>query len=467
MAGLIIMLVIAGAAVALARRLASGVPPAAAVTAVSAGALVLIGSDDPTSSSVVLALSALALLWTAAGAWLRLCVAPDNLRPMLDPPHGTAVFFAAGAVCAGLAAAVMLGRASPLTGSPPTVTFFSWVQVVFAAAALSWVLSVALRERRHRRAVWLTEPRRLLERPTATPAADHGAAALAVATGLLAFGWPTAGFSGIGLAAAALACGGLAHRRAAAYAGDAALLLVGEVVILSAMDWCGPSCGLLLGSAACGLLFTALGALWARQLDHEGRAWTTAGRLVPATRRAAALAGLLLFASSTAKACGWLAAGLLAPALAVPVTLIAVCAAWLAIRVRVQFDLTLLTAILLTCGGALVTWSALYEPDGARVQCLVAVAAAGSLLALMVSLPLGRESPRPLLVGFAWGALPILAILLAAETGFGRATQSMFVLTAAAAVTTAMAGFAARRSTDASGRRRPPRSAIRGSTEVG
>ncbi len=139
----------------------------------------------------------------------------------------------------------------------------------------------------HRRRLWRTAPHELV-----VPPPDYRVfwtavlivAALVGAGGLLvAESWPTP----LAVFAAALAAFIAGHRRQSIPAGELGLVLVGAGIVFMAMAWL-PAAPLnpLLGSAVAGGYLLWLARFWHQQL-HEGQAWTTAGRLIPAARRLA------------------------------------------------------------------------------------------------------------------------------------------------------------------------------------
>ena len=321
------------------RRLPTGVPEGVFMAALS-GLLVAnhalgrnVGGPER-GLPLAIALATLAFLWFLAARWVERDARPGSSAGPRQPLRR--VLGEQAAVVAGLAAAVVLlgesgggrgGTAAVVTALVLAVpaglvgaqgrqwtpyliggallvaagcglteeTRSAWARPAADLAlygglgALLLALTAVWQRWRARRADWLAEPERLAQdRP-----ADGRAAALVVAlSGLSALGAGLAGPVGlvpIGLTAAALGTLTAGHRRASVVVGEFGLLLTGLVVVYGAGRWLpGGSASVTLGVALAALWMIWLARFWQQQL-HDGRSWTTAGRLIPSARRLSAV----------------------------------------------------------------------------------------------------------------------------------------------------------------------------------
>ncbi len=321
------------------RRLPAGVPEGVFMAALS-GLLIAnhaLGRNIDASDQewpLAIALTGLAFLWFFAARWVERDVRGGS--PGRSPQPLRRVLGEQAAVVAGLAAAVVLlgqrnggrgGTAAVVTALVLAVPAFfvdaagrPWTPYLAGGALLvavgcglteetraAWArpaadlalygglgafllaLTAVWQRWRARCAVWLAEPERLAqERP-----ADGRAAAMVVAlSGASALAAGLAGPVGLvpfGLAAAALGTLTAGHRRASVVVGEFGLLLTGLVVVYGAGRWLpGGSANVALGVALAALWMLWLARFWQQQL-HEGRSWTTAGRLIPSARRLSAV----------------------------------------------------------------------------------------------------------------------------------------------------------------------------------
>ena len=159
-----------------------------------------------------------------------------------------------------------------------------WAGALIALAALALVLGDVWLRRRHRLTTWIADPKRLL----ATPALSGGGLWIAVPLALLAaasavpHAWSVAAPLTAWLAALVLA--GAGHMGRLAPLSAAGLLLAGLGLAAVPRTWFGvrdPAASIGLSLAALWMLWLA--QFWKQQLLN-GQAWTTAGRLIPATR---------------------------------------------------------------------------------------------------------------------------------------------------------------------------------------
>jgi hypothetical protein len=501
-AALVACLVIAVAAVAAQSRLLPGVPHALFAAAVSFG-VILVSSVVFEGMSASTGLTLLAVGWFLLGGWIEHSKdAATGVRRLVGRWEGGLVLRAAGLVCgllalggyvpgdgivqpgalirtvmlfigaAFLALLLMLrggsSEARENNGQYPgagefcailvlagvlaaalhkLVTAELWSFLVFgqsasAAVAIALVLVDAQRERRHRQRVWLAEPRRLLERTPPNRTVDYLVISLAWGVGVMAAALPTPGISGVSLILAAMSSGAVFHRRGIGPAGDLALLLCAESAVLSAWEWTGSApAGALLGGAVAAVLMTGMGTVWSGQL-HEGRAWTSAGRLVPATRRVTCAVAALMFMVAFSEAFGWSGVGFSRAHLPLQLTVGVACLglAWLLSQVdgREAPEAELGSALAI-CAAMLAIWSGIEGAARVGFSPVVAIGAGLSLLALCLAVPLGRRQPGPIATGLICGGLPVLTVVLIGANGMDRASQSMIVFTLAANLTLAMA----------------------------
>ena len=340
------------------------------------------------------------------------------------------------AVLAAAAVAVMLSAAPGLSA------WMVALQPLLAGLGFAAALRDVLVERRHRRRVWLADPRRLLERPPASPRLHRAVLASAWAVGILAAAQPAPGVSGASLIIAAIGCGTLFHRSAILRSGDLAMLLCAEALILSAAEWTGsPLIGGILGGTLVALAFALLAAFWRTQLD-DGVAWTTAGRLLPAVRRTALAGAALASCLALSAALGGVSiAG--QPPLMIAAAIAGLAAAWALLHLADGDGPIELAAALATIGPVFWLWSGLEPGARSGLTPLGAAAGGASLLALCLAAPLGRRVPGPIATGLVLGAVPALTLLIAGQRGFDRVLLSIVVLALAAGLTLGMTRLAA------------------------
>ena len=176
----------------------------------------------------------------------------------------------------------MVVPASALEAHAPT-----WGVGLNAAAllCLGVVIWTILLDWRQRRRQWLEQPQWI---PDAPPTRSTLLAVLVVVCVLIGLGgvllhgfW----FTPTALWLAALTCLTIGHVRGWLLAGEIGLMLVGAGIVSASMAWLTPGWpGALFGLALAGGYLVWLARFWDQQLLH-GVAWTTAGRLIPASRR--------------------------------------------------------------------------------------------------------------------------------------------------------------------------------------
>jgi len=140
---------------------------------------------------------------------------------------------------------------------------------------------------RARRAIWLAAPEQAVgERPAGGTVAALVVALSGVSVLAGGFAGPV-GLVPVGMAAAALGTLTAGHRRGSVAVGEFGLLLAGLAVVYGAGRWLpGRSVDETLGGTLAALWMLWLARFWQQQL-HDGRPWTTAGRLIPSARRLA------------------------------------------------------------------------------------------------------------------------------------------------------------------------------------
>jgi hypothetical protein len=432
------------------RSMPAGVGVGTFVAGVSGAAIVLLAVDSTGSlsrSAFAHVLTALTALWYAAS---RLAArSATRVSPASGPwdrGHDASVWAYAALAC-GLAAVanlasmpkgfnasdrsagatdlVVLVALSALirvfrTGAwatYPTIALLVYLLVVLApknaleARASAWgiglnaaallslaaVLASVLRDWRRQRRRWLEQ----LDAAVADPAGASSLSAILVIVcvlvglgGMLFRGY---WFTPTALWLAALACLAIGHVRGWLVVGEIGLVLVAEGVVFASMAWLTPGWpGALLGLVLAGSYLVWLARFWNQQL-LDGRAWTTAGRLIPASRRL----GYMASSGAVAAAIAGLATGAFAEQ-----------SAWLG-------ALTLLLLLILM---GLLTRDGLEfgQPSASAASCLVAVAAAGPECALFARL---AGTPLMSIVGVAIGAL-LLSLCVALGVRRSRQTKS-------------------------------------------
>lgn len=174
-----------------------------------------------------------------------------------------------------------------------------WVMLWAARAALLAVLLTGLWHWRRRRAAWLQNDEERWPRP---PRAGPGLVGFVLAAGLLVsvagFWAPASGLTPQCLGFVALACLFLGHRIQKEWVSACGLIWLGQGIVSAALAWLPAArLNLALGFACVGVYFFGLARFWRRQL-HEGRPWTTAGRLAPLVRRLAWVASVAAFCAA-------------------------------------------------------------------------------------------------------------------------------------------------------------------------
>ncbi|MBU0617358.1 MAG: hypothetical protein KKI02_06560 [Planctomycetes bacterium] len=321
------------------RGMPAGIGEGTFIAAVSGAAILLLAIDSAgnlSRSALGHVLTGLTALWYAAG---RLAVrSAARVRPGSAPIAGSrdaAFVWAYAALVCGLAAAVNLVLASGGLASGAWSAGATDLVVLLVLSALNWVLRIGawapypaiallvcllamvvpastLDARARAWGVglnaaallclgvviwtilldWRRQRRQWLERPEwsadAPPARGTLPAVLVVVCVLIGLGgvlfhgfW----FTPPALWLAALTCLTIGHARGWLLAGEIGLVLVGAGIVSASMAWLTPGWpGALFGLALAGGYLVWLARFWDQQL-LDGVAWTTAGRLIPASRR--------------------------------------------------------------------------------------------------------------------------------------------------------------------------------------
>lgn len=167
--------------------------------------------------------------------------------------------------------------------------------LLLALLAILAVCATILVDWRRRERWSRGDPRALLQPSSPRPFA---AGFVVLAGALVSIASPVLAPAGVPLFAPALAsvsCLAVAHRWQCDNTGALGLLLAGEIPLVAAWTFFPSTpANWLLGGALGGLWMLWLARFWHQQLD-DGRAWTTAGRLIPVARRLSYAAAALEF----------------------------------------------------------------------------------------------------------------------------------------------------------------------------
>lgn len=156
--------------------------------------------------------------------------------------------------------------------------------VLVGGLCLAGVLTITLDDWRQRRRIWLRDPSRSPEyfRPPLWLYCGIVAVCLFVGAGGILFReHPSAAFA---LWFAALAAFIVGHVLGCRHCGAIGLILTGAGVVAACSAWLADDgLGAMIGIILAGGYLLWLARFWHQQLD-DGRAWTTAGRLIPSAR---------------------------------------------------------------------------------------------------------------------------------------------------------------------------------------
>lgn len=308
-------------------RLPAGVAEMLFATGLS-GLLLLnteLAGDATAAVPLAAALSGIALLWAVVHRWVErprsaagkaatsslrrpaavlafalaalgtLVVLPRE-NPVITAPATLVVLAVAAAVIyistrstlardAALAM-VVLGSWHVATGLVPVVDahLAGGALLLSALVALVLVIGAVLVNWRLRIRIWQTDPQQLAD-PQPAQRVLHGLALiLGVGVGWGSLVTPGVWVTPLAVFCAALAVLGVGHLRSSAAIGRLGLALVAEALVLCAVTWLPATpARTMLGLAIAGVYLLWLARFWTQQL-HGGRAWTTAGRLIPAAR---------------------------------------------------------------------------------------------------------------------------------------------------------------------------------------
>lgn len=252
------------------------------------------------------------------------------------------------------------------------------------------VVGTVLLDWRRRRRQWLEEPERLVETLPARRVLLGVLVGVCVLVGLGGVLLRGAWFTPPAVWLAGLACLVIGHVRTWPWASEIGLGLVAEGIISASLAWLTPGWpGAVFGLCLAGGYLLWLARFWDQQLN-DGEAWTTAGRLIPISRRL----GYAISMGAVAAAMGAIAAGDFATQ---------------------NVWMTGLTVLLLLGGMSLLVRDGFeHRQSGAAASaCVVTLAAAGPGCALLSGL-LGMHVL--LVVGIAAGMF-LLALRVAASAG--------------------------------------------------
>ncbi|NWG72698.1 MAG: hypothetical protein HXY23_13990, partial [Parvularculaceae bacterium] len=304
---------------------------------------------------------------------------------------------------------------APITGLADQ---WPWLLLAAALATLAAACADVLRGWWRRRQSWLAAPAAAAEisRPV------HGLAAAEIVIGALLLGSllvaPQAAVLPLALALAALGVLTTAHRLGSAALGEFGLVLVAGATLAAGRAWGSPTLrGWLFGALLAAIHMLWLARFWQQQL-HQGCAWTSAGRLIPAARRVCLALTALAVAVCTYELLNRSTVD------AAPRGILDV---WIALALLVLTSLLVRDAASggegsagFACLAALALTARLTELPGvdiAQPPLLVLVAAAVSLLALRVALARETGPDQPVYNALVGGVLPALLTASALHRG--------------------------------------------------
>ena len=366
---------------------------------------------------------------------------------------------------------------------------WTWGLGLNAAAllCLAVVIGAILRDWQRQRRHWLDEPEseRAEDAPAVGSLSSAGVVGTCVLIGLAGVVFRECWFTPPALWLAAVACLVVGHVLGCLVAGEIGLVLVAEGLVSASMAWVTPGWpGALFGLGLAGGYLLWLARFWDQQL-LDGSAWTTAGRLIPASRRLAYMASSLAFAA----AMGGMMAGAFAGQnvwLAAITTLLLLGLMSLLVRDGLEHGQpgAVAAAVLMTLAAVGPASGLFFRATGEPLMLGVGVAGAGLLLALRVLLGVagsrhttvaGRDSTAgtgpgrygsagmgpgrygsagtgpgrygsagtgpgrygaggPIFGAFVCGVLPVVVLLVLSRRGFALPSVAGLVLTLAAVV---------------------------------
>lgn len=338
-----------------------------------------------------------------------------------------------GLAAAGIGLLVVAGRALGFEAVAAGASLF-YLGLAAGVAALLCAVGVNLSRWQRRRRLWLEDPAGLTE-PAARPAwVAWVVVGLAVVAGLAAplSEMVLAGTIVAGIAA--LAALNIAHEWRSAWAAEVGLLLAAESVALIPWNWLSSAThALLIGLALASAWLAWLALFWHQQLD-DGRAWTTTGRMIPTARRLSRdLAVGMLAVAAVDLLRGASASDPLAPGLLVAVVLMYAAAALMIGAARRGGDARIEAgAVFAAAGAGLLLQPALSVAVGFDLPPAAALAAASSLLALLLAWLSAGGAPGAASRAMIGGVLPALTLSALVWKGMDGATMTTGILTIAA-----------------------------------
>ena len=160
-----------------------------------------------------------------------------------------------------------------------------WGLVLIGVLCLASVLVTVLDDWRQRRRMWLREPH-VPPPPLAPPRwLFCGIVAVCLCVGAGGFVFYTHPATAFALWFSAIACFVVGHVLRHDRCGEIGLILTGDGIVTAATAWSSDVLsGSVIGFVIAGGYLIWLARFWNQQLD-AGKAWTTAGRLIPSARR--------------------------------------------------------------------------------------------------------------------------------------------------------------------------------------
>jgi len=322
------------------------------------------------------------------------------------------------------------------------------------------IVTILLDWQRRRR--WLREPERLTEPPPARNVRSAVLVGVCLLLGLGGLLFRESWFAPTAVWLAALACLVIGHLRTWRFAGEMGLVLVALGIVSASMAWLAPGwSGALFGLGLAGGYLLWLARFWNQQLN-AGQAWTTAGRLIPASRRLGytALSGALVPAMGIIATDGLAAQ---TPWMTGVTLLLLLGGVDLLVRDGFEYRQPAagVAACLLILAASGAGWALLTRGLDTVMLPYVAIPAGALLLVLRVavvaprSLPIGQLDPSDraaagpgqhvslgrtlcVYVAYVGGALPVATLFVMSCHGLTGQTATALLLTAAAVVPGAM-----------------------------
>ncbi|MBK8914118.1 MAG: hypothetical protein IPM64_05855 [Phycisphaerales bacterium] len=292
--------------------------------------------------------------------------------------------------------------------------------LLLAIAALVAAIGPALRDWQARRSAARRDPRTVLDPVQPTPLSDTAAVIAALLATVLSAGGGWAPLAALLSVYAVLTVG---HRNQSNAVGAIGMLLLAAAVLRISLHWL-PRTGfnVVLGVLMAAWLLNWFALFWHQQL-HDGRAWTTAGRLVPIAEQLSYVVLAAALPLLVAQSAAWHALKAEAGLAQVAEALSAVAAqsgdagapATAPVHPTGRLGIGGILLSLITLSMSLGLFLRLRGPDArlsarraARLAAHVALALAALPLCLLLQGTIGR-SPNPLLLASLVPAIALLA----------------------------------------------------------